>query len=631
MKSRRSGLFPAIEIALLCGLAVMVSGLTGPVPGHGVATASAAESGPGKTSESAFTFAVLGDRTGSAREGVFEQVVEDMAFLRPDIILTVGDLIQGYEPDSAEVESQWDYVLELMESIGIEYHLTPGNHDIWSDQSLAIYERRVGERNKALSYRDNLFVIFDVSLQYTAGMMPDEQLEWLRGALAEARDHDHTFVFYHKPFWCEDFSSDRENLLHELFKENGVDAVFTGHYHRQFYTERDGIRYYSVSSSGGGLPRWAAGEGSFYSYMWVRVDGDAYEVKTMEPGAGVASDEITMEDMMMIDEILGGVITMDDITVTGPEYRLPEKVTVRIENISETTLTDTARWDIRDGWTVDPPADYVEVPPGEVATLSAFISNEGPAFPVPHLSIGVPYKDGRAIEVRRPASIKRLIFAGACGGGNYSPVSDDGGSSGGRPLLDGVLDDEIWRTNPPEVMGFGWAVENAPEDSTRIRFCHDNSNLYVAVECFDSRPDGVSATVRERDGFSNPDDTFMLMFQPDRAVRDFYVISVNPLGTVFDRFVEICPFGSYVIHPEWDAPASTGARIDEQGWTAEIAIPIGEIGAGAAAADPGGPAEIAGDRWGFNFSRWHHRIEASTYFQYPVRYDAGYMGVLEFN
>jgi hypothetical protein len=362
----------------------------------------------------------------------------------------------------------------------------------------------------------------------------------------------------------------------------------------------------------------------------------------MEPGAGVASDDITMEDMIRIDEILGGVITMDEITVTGPEYRLPEKMTVRIENISETTLTDTARWDIRDGWTVDPPADYVEVPPGEVATLSAFISNEGPAFPVPHLSVGVPYKDGRTIEVRRPASIKRLILAGACGGGNYGPVSDDGGSSGGHPLLDGVLDDEIWRTNPPEVMGFGWAVENAPEDSTRIRFCYDEANLYVAVECFDSRPDGVSATVRERDGFSNPDDTFMLMFQPDRAVRDFYVISVNPLGTVFDRFVEICPFGSYVIHPEWDAPASTGARIDQRGWTAEIAIPIetigspssaadGENAAGGAAEAPGGLAVIAGDRWGFNFSRWHHRIEASTYFQYPVRYDAGYMGVLEFN
>jgi len=611
MKLRHLGLFRALQIVLFCGF-------------------TAGFSAPGAASEAAFTFAVLGDRTGSAREGVFEQVVEDMGFLRPDIILTVGDLIQGYSSDSAEVESQWDYTLDLMESIGIEYHLTPGNHDIWSEESQAIYERRVGERNKAVSYRNNLFVILDVSLHYTAEVMPAEQTEWLRGALAEAPDHDHTFIFYHKPFWCEDFSSDRDNLLHELFKENGVDAVFTGHYHRQFYTERDGIRYYSVSSSGGGLPRWAAGEGSFYSYMWVRVDGDAYEVRTMEPGMGSGSDEITMENMMRIDEILYGVVTMDEITVTGPEYELPEKVTVRIENISETTLMDTATWDARDGWAVDPERDYVEVPPGEVATLSAFISNQGPAFPVPRLSVRVPYEDGRTIEVERPVSIKRLISASACGETSSGP-----GSAGVSLVIDGRLDDEIWRRSPAEVMGFGWAVDNAPEDSTRLRFCHDGVNLYVAVECFDSRPEGVSATVSERDGFSNPDDTFMLMFQPETAVRDFYVISVNPLGTVFDRFVEICPFGSYVIHPEWDAPVIAGAEINDRGWTAEIAIPFEAIAETSVAGDEAIAAAdlavVTGDRWGFNFSRWHHRIESSTYFQYPVRYDAAYMGVLEFN
>jgi hypothetical protein len=614
MKSRYSGLFPALHMMLSLGLAGVVVGIALLVPGPGAATAYAAASGSGMASEAAFTFAVLGDRTGGAREGVFEQVVEDMAFLRPDIIFTVGDLIQGYTSDAAEVESEWDYVLELMNSIGIEYHLTPGNHDIWSDPSQEIYERRVGKRNKAVSYRNNLFITLDVSRYYSAEVLPDEQIEWLKEALSGAPDHDHTFVFYHKPFWCEDFSSERENLLHGIFVENGVDAVFTGHYHRQFYTERDGISYYSVSSSGGGLPRWAAGEGSFDSYLWVKVDGGDYEVRTMDLGAGAASDNITMEDMMRIDKILSGVVTMDEITVKGPDYELPDMVTVRIQNISETTLTDTARWDVRDGWAVDPPADYVEVPPGEVATLSAFISNEGPAFPVPRLSVRVPYKDGRTIEVSRPASIKRLILAMACGDSpsGSNPVDV-------RPVLDGVLDDDIWKMGSAETMGFGRAVENAPEDSTRLRFCHDDSNLYVAVECFDGQPEGVSATVEERDGFSNPDDTFMLMFQPDRAVRDFYVISVNPLGTVFDRFVEICPFGSYVIHPEWDAPVNTGAKMNQSGWTAEIAIPIEAIG------------EKEAERWGFNFSRWHHRTESSTYFQYPVRYEAAFMGVLEFN
>ncbi len=598
MKSRCSVLFWAFRVILLCGLVV-----TGPgVPaGQGLASPTMVHA----DSYEPFTFAVLGDRTGGAREGVFEQVVEDMRFLRPDIILTVGDLIQGYSSDSAGVEAEWDYVLELMESIGIEYHLTPGNHDIWNDQSQAIYERRVGNRDTALTYRNNLFIILDVSLPYTAAAMPEEQIAWMEDALSEAPDHAHTFVFYHKPFWCEDFSSGRDNLLHEVFVENGVDAVFTGHYHRQFYTERDGIRYYSISSSGGGLPRWGAGEGSFYSYMWVKVDGDDFEIRTLEPRLGDAADEITMDDMMRIDEILSGVVKTEEILLEVPVLEGTKKITVSVENPSaEATLADTARWYARDSWTVDPEHDYVEVPPGEVATLTAFISNEEPLFPVPRFNVRVPYKDGRTIEVSRPIAIKRLIHSEPC-------VE--------VPSIDGKLDDEVWQLLPVEEAGFGRAIENAPEDSTRFRLCHDEANLYIAVECFDSQPDEISGTVEERDGFANPDDTIMLVFNPEPGLREFYQITVNPIGTIFDRFIEICPFGSYVMHPEWDAPATVGAEISERGWTVEMAIPLEAFG--------GEP----GSRWGFNFMRWHHRLEGPTHFQPPIRYDSAYMGVLEFN
>ena len=48
--------------------------------------------------DDAFFFAVFGDRTGGPAEGikVLEQAVVDVNLLDPDLVMTVGDLIQGY-------------------------------------------------------------------------------------------------------------------------------------------------------------------------------------------------------------------------------------------------------------------------------------------------------------------------------------------------------------------------------------------------------------------------------------------------------------------------------------------------------------------------------------------------------
>src|SRR5688572_25133604 len=49
-------------------------------------------------SDEAFHFLVFGDRTGGPPEGlkVLAQAVEDSNLLDPDLVMTVGDLINGY-------------------------------------------------------------------------------------------------------------------------------------------------------------------------------------------------------------------------------------------------------------------------------------------------------------------------------------------------------------------------------------------------------------------------------------------------------------------------------------------------------------------------------------------------------
>jgi hypothetical protein len=552
-----------------------------------------------------FTFAVIGDRTGGAVPGVYEQVLDEVAFINPDFMITVGDHIEGYEADSAAIETEWDYVVDLMDGTGVDYHLTAGNHDIWDDQSRRIYERRFGLPDKAFEYEGSLFVTIDVATRFSAEGLPAEELTWLEGVLKASGDFDNVFVFYHKPFWCEDFSSGRPNLLHEMFKRYAVRAVFTGHYHRHFYTERDGIRYFGVSSSGGVLPPGGRERGCFYSYLLARVVGDSLRVGVVEPDFMEPPDVVTVDDAIAIAGIELSAVGMSEIEVHDLSSVGTNKVTVSIANASHVTLRDSATWVSRGGWSVEPAQDYVEVPPGEVGKLTAYATSAGQVFPVPVLRLDVPYDQGKSLAVEEPLRLKRVASAG------YTEEA---------PLVDGLLDERVWSEAEAETEFFGWGGGPAPGDSTRLRVSYGEDALYVAVECMDSDMAAVSAGIAERDGALRRDDNVRILFEPVRGSQVFYEIYVNPIGTVFDQMVEICPFGTWVLHPEWDAPLDVAAQVRDDRWVVELGIPVAAL-----------EAEI-GDQsgWGFNFMRWHQRLDAASAFQPPIRYDADRMGLLRF-
>ncbi len=55
-----------------------------------------------------FTFAVFSDLTGGERERIFEIAVSQLAMLRPELIINVGDLIEGGTEDLDEIAAQWE-------------------------------------------------------------------------------------------------------------------------------------------------------------------------------------------------------------------------------------------------------------------------------------------------------------------------------------------------------------------------------------------------------------------------------------------------------------------------------------------------------------------------------------------
>ncbi|MCA9287172.1 MAG: hypothetical protein KDA05_01220, partial [Phycisphaerales bacterium] len=63
------------------------------------------------TEQDAFTFVVFGDRTGGPVEGVsvLADAVRDTNLLEPDLVMTVGDLINGYNQTPEWMEQMREF------------------------------------------------------------------------------------------------------------------------------------------------------------------------------------------------------------------------------------------------------------------------------------------------------------------------------------------------------------------------------------------------------------------------------------------------------------------------------------------------------------------------------------------
>ena len=75
------------------------------------------------------------------------------------------------------------------------------------------------------------------------------------------------------------------------------------------------------------------------------------------------------------------------------------------------------------------------------------------------------------------------------------------------PVIDGVLDDEVWQLAPSET-GFKTFYPDYGIDmveNTIVYYAYDRENLYFAYRCLDSRPDLIKTSITARDRI-RPDD-----------------------------------------------------------------------------------------------------------------------------
>lgn len=143
------------------------------------------------------------------------------------------------------------------------------------------------------------------------------------------------------------------------------------------------------------------------------------------------------------------------------------------------------------------------------------------------------------------------------------------------PVIDGVLDDEVWQ-GKPQAAG-AWLSYNplhgqAIPQHTSAWIAFDDRYLYFAFQCDDSEPSGIKTSITRRDNIFS-DDWVGLSLDALGTGQSSYHLMVNPSGIQLDMINSASgnedPSPDYV----WDS----AGRLNERGYAVEIRLPLASI------------------------------------------------------
>ena len=233
-----------------------------------------------------FTFALFSDLTGGERDGVFDVAVEQLRLLRPELIVNVGDLIEGGTMDHAQLEHEWNAFDQRAIRSRAPVFYVGGNHDLTNPDMWEVWNARYGKRYYHFVYKNVLFLVLDTEdnpadfQQYIheirleairvfdsegwaaaadteygrleerkSGRIAAQQAAYFRQVIAQYPDVRWTFLLMHKPAWER---PDEENFLTiEAALTGRPYTVFYGHVHSYLHEQRYGQDYIRLGTTGG--------------------------------------------------------------------------------------------------------------------------------------------------------------------------------------------------------------------------------------------------------------------------------------------------------------------------------------------------------------------------------------------
>lgn len=262
-------------------------------------------------------FAIIGDLTGGERQGIFNVGAAGIYAMKPDFIMSIGDLIEGGTEDISQMDKEWQAFNNNLNNQEIAFYPTVGNHDISNNVMRQWYEEKVGPRYYHFVYKNALFLVLDSEdftddffeelknkrndaikvykkdprdFAYTEyaqmderkfGEISAEQTEYMVNAIKDNQDVRWTFLFMHKPVW-QSKKEQHFKQIEQVLSKNDY-TVFNGHVHSYVHTERLGKDYIQLATTGGEMNdqsginmdhiMWVALKDKTPSYLNIKLNG----------------------------------------------------------------------------------------------------------------------------------------------------------------------------------------------------------------------------------------------------------------------------------------------------------------------------------------------------------------------
>ncbi len=147
------------------------------------------------------------------------------------------------------------------------------------------------------------------------------------------------------------------------------------------------------------------------------------------------------------------------------------------------------------------------------------------------------------------------------------------------PTINGILEDEAWNL----VEWGGDYIEWQPDENTppthqtKFKILYDSKNLYIGVRCYDSEPDKIVRRLSRRDGFDGDWVEFNIDSYFDK--RTAFSFTITAAGVKGDEFISN---NGNNWDPSWNPIWYAKAHVDDEGWTAELRIPLSQLKFGSA-------------------------------------------------
>jgi hypothetical protein len=187
------------------------------------------------------------------------------------------------------------------------------------------------------------------------------------------------------------------------------------------------------------------------------------------------------------------------------------------------------------------------------------------------------------------------------------------------PRLDGVLDDDVYRTVRPldsflqQEPNYGQPVSEV----TEVWVLFDRDHLYVSARCRDSHPARIVGNDMRRDGRNvTQNDNLSVVLDTFYDRRNGVEFLVNAVGGMMDSQVT----DERDVNRDWNTVWIAKSRRSDEGWTAEIAIPFRSL------RYRGGGAQV----WGLNIRRTVRWKNEFAYLSLVPR-TQGARGILKFS